>query len=324
MNEKKGIDVSYAQGRIDFEIVDPAQVGFAIVRSSFGWMEGQKDEFFDRNIKGFKALGIPCGAYHYSYARSAEDAVKEAEYCLECIGNVSLELPVFLDMEDSTVSQCGRRVCTDIAKTFCDRISRAGRKTGIYLNPDWLEHYVYKDELIGKYTIWLAQWGSKKPSYDCMIWQYDVGGKGCINGISGECDLDIMYVSEKTPSKDDKKKPSAREKFQKGDHVVVLDPVIYGTDRKFTVYPDEDYTVIEASGNRIVIGIDGQVTAAIDAKYLRKAGSADSKKERIYIVQPGDTLWSIAERFHTTVKDIAEANHLADPDLIFGGQKLKI
>ena len=68
MKSKKGIDVSYAQGNINFDKINKSQVEFAIVRSSFGWESGQKDNQFDRNIKGFQAKGIPCGAYHYSYA----------------------------------------------------------------------------------------------------------------------------------------------------------------------------------------------------------------------------------------------------------------
>ena len=31
---------------------------------------------------------------------------------------------------------------------------------------------------------------------------------------------------------------------------------------------DKKYTVIEAVGDRVVIGIDGKVTAAVNAKYL--------------------------------------------------------
>ena len=193
MSEKKGIDVSYAQGKIDFNNISKKQVQFAIVRSSYGWESGQKDKEFDRNIKGFHSKSIPCGAYHYSYAQSREDAVKEAEYCMECIKGAKLELPVFLDLEDSSVAQCGKRVCTDIAKAFCDHMKEKGYKTGIYINPNWLNNYVYKDELLGKYEIWLAQWGAEKPSYSCQVWQYKVGGSGSINGINGEIDLDIMY-----------------------------------------------------------------------------------------------------------------------------------
>ncbi len=43
-----------------------------------------------------------------------------------------------------------------------------------------------------------------------------------------------------------------------------------------------------------------------------------------YVVQKGDTLFSIARRFGVTVASIASANHLADPYVIKGGQKLCI
>ena len=113
---KKGIDVSYCQGRIDFDRIDKNQVQFAIIRSSFGWEKNQKDSQFERNYAGFKKLGIPVGAYHYSYAKTKEQAVKEAKYCLECIRGKSFELPVFLDMEEQSCAAAGRRACTDVAK----------------------------------------------------------------------------------------------------------------------------------------------------------------------------------------------------------------
>jgi LysM repeat protein len=43
-----------------------------------------------------------------------------------------------------------------------------------------------------------------------------------------------------------------------------------------------------------------------------------------YVVHPGDTLSAIALRHGTTVSALAEANHLADPNLIRIGQLLKI
>ena len=44
----------------------------------------------------------------------------------------------------------------------------------------------------------------------------------------------------------------------------------------------------------------------------------------IHIVQEGDTLNSIAKRYGTTVKAIAEANEIADPNVIAVGQELII
>ena len=190
---KKGIDVSYCQGDIDFGRINKEQVQFVIIRSSFGWQPDQKDSKFERNYEGFKRLGIPVGAYHYSYAKTVDQAIKEAKYCLECIRGKSFELPVFLDMEEQSCAAAGRRACTDVAKAFIQTMEKAGYRSGIYTNPNWLENYLYKNELIGKVNLWLAQWGSAKPYCNCMLWQYNVGGRGSVSGIAGEIDLDLCY-----------------------------------------------------------------------------------------------------------------------------------
>jgi GH25 family lysozyme M1 (1,4-beta-N-acetylmuramidase) len=195
---KKGIDVSYAQGNIDFSKINKNQVQFVIIRSSFGWEADQKDNQFERNYSGFKKLGIPVGAYHYSYAKTKEQAVKEVKYCLECIKGKSFELPVFIDMEEQICAAAGRRACTDVAKTFIETMEKSGYRSGIYINPNWLENYLYKDELIGKVNIWLAQWESSEPYCNCMLWQYNVGKAGSIKGISGDIDLDYCMTEIKS------------------------------------------------------------------------------------------------------------------------------
>ncbi|MDQ0899045.1 MULTISPECIES: LysM domain-containing protein [unclassified Paenibacillus] len=43
-----------------------------------------------------------------------------------------------------------------------------------------------------------------------------------------------------------------------------------------------------------------------------------------YVVQPGDTLWSIAARFGTTVQAIMQANQLTDPNFVYAGLRLFI
>ncbi len=43
-----------------------------------------------------------------------------------------------------------------------------------------------------------------------------------------------------------------------------------------------------------------------------------------YTVRPGDTLWTIAQRYGTTVATLASLNQIQHPDLIFPGQTLRI
>lgn len=55
-----------------------------------------------------------------------------------------------------------------------------------------------------------------------------------------------------------------------GDYVKVINPVIYGTIRKFTVFVDK-YKVLEVNGDRIVISSDGKnVTSAIAKINVQK------------------------------------------------------
>lgn len=334
MAVKKGIDVSYAQGNIDFNKIDKKQIDFAIIRSSYGWEKNQKDDKCDRNIKGFQKIGIPCGIYHYSYAKSTEDAVKEAKYCIDCIKEYKIELPVFFDIEENSTAKLGKRVCTDIIKAFCDYIKSQGYSAGVYVNLNWLDNYIYKNEIIGKYDLWLAQWGTPKPLYNCDVWQYNVGKAGSIKGINGEIDLNYMYKNYKTETETPKKDTSDSEtstensvaSYKKGDIIKVINPIDYDSGKKFTVYDNETYTVIESVRDRVVIGINGQVTSAVSANNIQKVNvkPSSSKKSYTYKVQKNDTLSTIAKKYNTTVDKIVIENNIKNPDLIFTDQILKI
>ena len=44
----------------------------------------------------------------------------------------------------------------------------------------------------------------------------------------------------------------------------------------------------------------------------------------IYVTRPGDTLWSIAQKFGTTVDEIAKKNGMLNPNIIYPGTRLYI
>ena len=52
--------------------------------------------------------------------------------------------------------------------------------------------------------------------------------------------------------------------------------------------------------------------------------SAPAPADGLYVVQPGDTLSGIAVRFHTTVRELARANGIADPNRLRVGQRLRL
>lgn len=190
--EFKGIDVSKWNGNINWDKVKSAGINFAIVREGYGKRDPhQVDKKFKDNINGAKSVGIHTSVYHYSYADSVEDAINEAQFCLENISDLKPEYPVIIDIEDKEQLKLNNRQRTDIVKAFCGEVEKAGYYAMFYCNLNWLNNYLYKDELLPKYDLWLAQWNVAAPSVSCGIWQYSSAGK--IDGISGNVDLDIAY-----------------------------------------------------------------------------------------------------------------------------------
>ena len=190
--EFKGIDVSKWQGGVNWNEVKKDSTEFAILREGWGKKSPtQIDKRFKENYEGAKAAGIPIGCYHYSYADSVDDAKREAEFCLENIRGLKFEYPVCFDIEDREMLKLSNRQRTDIVKAFCGEIEKAGYYAMFYCNLNWLNNYLYKDELLPKYDLWLAQWNIDKPSCTCGIWQYSSTGK--IDGIDGNVDLDVSY-----------------------------------------------------------------------------------------------------------------------------------
>lgn len=190
--EFKGIDVSKWQGLINWNEVKKDSTEFVIIREGWGKKSPtQIDKRFKENYEGAKAVGIPVGSYHYSYANSVDDAKREAEFCLENIQGMRFEYPIVFDIEDRTMLSLSNRQRTDIVKAFCSEIEKAGYYAMFYCNLNWLNNYLIKEELFPKYDLWLAEWNIATPSVSCGIWQKS--DKGAISGISGNVDLDIAY-----------------------------------------------------------------------------------------------------------------------------------
>ncbi|NJP04722.1 MAG: LysM peptidoglycan-binding domain-containing protein, partial [Chloroflexaceae bacterium] len=66
--------------------------------------------------------------------------------------------------------------------------------------------------------------------------------------------------------------------------------------------------------------LDIDATATFYADQLRPTATPAG----LYVVQPGDTLGLLAERFHTTVEEIMVLNNLSDPNVLQAGDALMI
>lgn len=190
---KKGIDVSEWQSEINWNQVKSSGVEFALIRTSFGkeFYDKQTDKMYLENVRGAKSVDIPIGAYHYSYAKNTDDAIKEANFFISRLRGYQWEYPVFFDMEDPSMENLEKETLTNIARTFVDTVRAAGYYVGLYVNLNWANNKLDMRRLSG-IDIWIAQWHTNceyKGLYS--VWQYT--NSGHVNGINGRVDLNYCY-----------------------------------------------------------------------------------------------------------------------------------
>lgn len=191
----KGIDVSYANGVIDWKKVkESGQVDFAIIRSGYGkeYYDIQTDSQYRRNLKEAKAVGIPIGVYHYSYAKTPYDAYLEAKFCLTLLKGNQYEYPIFFDIEDNQMANLGKEKLTNIARTFVNTIRSSGYYAGIYCNLYWANNKLDMDAL-SDVDLWIAQYYNKC-EYEGIYKMWQCSSKGRIDGINANVDLNYAYI----------------------------------------------------------------------------------------------------------------------------------
>jgi len=188
----KGIDVSKHQGKIDWQKVKSAGIQFAMLRAGYGRYANQKDEQFEANYTGAKAVGIPVGAYHYSYAKTVEQAKAEAQTFLAWIKGKTFEYPVAFDIEDKSQAGLGKQLISDMIRAFCETVEKAGYYVCVYANKDWLVNRIDED-CKKKYDTWLAEWRSDKPTYSGQYGMWQHTSDGSVSGINGRVDMNYAY-----------------------------------------------------------------------------------------------------------------------------------
>lgn len=222
----KGIDVSEYNGTINWQQVKSDGVEVAILRSVK--KNGVTDGQFENNYTGCRRNGIAVGVYKYSYAKTINEAVQEANAVLTLLGNRKLECKVWLDMEDISQRGLTTSALTSIIKAFRDVVINAGYEFGIYCNLDWYNNVLDIAE-ISKFNSnwWIARYGKNtgaadytyKPAMANIGWQYT--SKGNVNGISGYVDMNEYYAEPDTITQENPTTCEQGTKYSVGQKVKV-------------------------------------------------------------------------------------------------------
>ena len=187
-----GIDVSRYQGDIDWAQVAAGGVKFAILRAGSQNGGGPYiDPYFEQNYAGAKAAGIAVGAYIYTYAETEAEQNDEILTILPALEGKTFEYPVFVDVEDKSLTGIGKAALTQLVKRYMDIIDQKGFVPGWYSYTNYINSYLCP-EVLADYPLWVADYRSSLGyTGDYHIWQYT--SSGTVPGISGKVDLNRDY-----------------------------------------------------------------------------------------------------------------------------------
>lgn len=187
-----GIDVSYAQGRIDWRKVrameeDSVRISFAFIKATEGLLT--VDPYFKRNWREAAKTGIKCGAYHYF--RPKKSGLWQARFFLQNVKLESGDLPAVVDIEtlDGKSPAEMRKQLTDFllqveAKTHVKPIIYSG----LSFYKDYLEDY------FGEYKLWIAHYNKDElkagKNTNWWFWQHSETAR--VNGINHAVDFDAF------------------------------------------------------------------------------------------------------------------------------------
>lgn len=193
-----GINVSSAQGDINWKKVAKSGIKFAIIRASYRDSKTGKiidDEYFEKNVKGATEAGLRVGAYFSSQAINENEIYQETNHVIKQIKNHNLMLGVAIEADYSNPNARTKGLTKEekanLVHRFCINIHISYNTTMIFASDETIANHLDMRDIKG-YKIWVAQHSGpvKYPGrYYC--WQYST--KGIVDGISGYVGMNYWY-----------------------------------------------------------------------------------------------------------------------------------
>lgn len=191
-------DVSTFQKNTDIAILKQDGCKGIICRSSYGREYDQVDAEWLKNADNCIKNQMPLAVYHYSYAKTVDETLVEANVCYNTIKNINNICWISFDLEDRSQVSVGKETLTNMAIAFLDFFKAKGYKTKLYTNPNWMKNYVDTEQVKAHgHGVWIAWYRGIDPStFDysgsCDIWQYT--SSGTIAGVNGRADMNACYL----------------------------------------------------------------------------------------------------------------------------------
>ena len=334
---KFGIDISVWQKDMDLARAKAEGVEFAIIRGAYG---NKKDTAFDSNYNKAKANGLGVGVYWWTRAVNEAQASEEAQILINnCLKGRQFEYPIYIDVEDGLLANLGKDKVDAIIKSALNTLEANGYFAGFYLNQNWYNNMCHGSKLAKRYSVWLAKWCSAEQT-NYPMWQF--GGETNYirsNKIAGQtCDQDYCYTDFPNIIKN-----AGKNGYGKNSGSVTPVPVptpkpnltpapTQSTETIYTVKSGDTLsgiaskygTTYQVLANYNGISNPNVIYPGQKIKIPGAKTNSTPSQSITYTVKSGDTLSGIASRYGTTYQHLAQINGIANPNIIYPGQVIKI
>ncbi len=201
-NVKTILDVSRWQGTIDWEKVKASGLVDGVMLKTVSTSSKLSkradglyvDPTFERNYAECKRVGLPVGAYYYTYAISHSGADAELAVLKTALEGKTLELPVCVDVEDNKLKKLGKQALTDLTAHALATIEKWGFYALLYTGLNFGNDRLYMGgAALSPYDVWVAAYRKEKPTpaWAFGMWQYT--STASVPGINGNADLSHAY-----------------------------------------------------------------------------------------------------------------------------------
>ena len=297
-----GMDISVYQGEVDFNAARDDGIEVVYIRAGYG--SGGVDACLQSHYQGARAAGLHIGFYHFLYARTAEEARAEARFFASQLSELTYDCRPVLDIEE--LSGLSSAQASAIASAFLEELeSLTGQTPMVYTSAYDASRVL--DSSVARWPLWAADYGPSQPhvTANWTSWAgFQYTDRGTVSGVSGYVDRDSftaeIFLSE-APA------PGA------DTYTVRRGDTLWGIARRYS-------TTVSALASLNHIANPDLIYPGQVLNLPR--GAAPSAGT--YTVRQGDTLWGIARRYNTTVSALASLNRIANPDLIYPGQVLRL
>ncbi len=164
--------------------------------------------------------------------------------------------------------------------------------------------------------------------YEVMV-KPEIASQSVVDGkiiYDGQIKLEFIFASDKV-SKIDTKQSVLPLNFS-----VDVPGIEVGSDINTSIDVSREDFITDGRGginSKIALDFNIDVSKTVAINVIDKIEVNETRRKEIYsmtiyFVKKGDTLWSIAKNFKSTVEDIARVNNIEDADKIFPGQQLFI